>query len=89
MKKLISLLVLVAAVHTSFGQGNDHYIGIVPAPVSVSKGKGEFKLTPETLIFADTPSSRAVRYMTDWLKKNGYSNDIINRGTSSASEARY
>jgi len=71
MKKLISLLVLLAAVHTSFAQGNDPYMGIVPAPVSVSKGKGEFKLTPETLIFADTPNTRAVRYLTGWLRKNG------------------
>jgi hexosaminidase len=78
MKKIVIAFVLALSFGTAVhAQGNDPYMGIVPAPVSVNKGKGEFKLTPETLIFADTPNSRAARYLSNYLKKEGYPYEII------------
>ncbi|MES2704311.1 MAG: family 20 glycosylhydrolase [Bacteroidota bacterium] len=74
MKQLTALL-LSFICFTAAAQ-SDPYLGIVPAPVSVNKGKGEFKLTPETIIFADTPSSKAARYLLAYLKKNDYGNEI-------------
>lgn len=77
MKKVITLAALLACSLGAFSQSSDPYMGIVPAPVSVSKGRSEFRLTPETLIFADTPSSRAARYFSNYLRQQGYPYEII------------
>ncbi|MCW3122492.1 MAG: beta-N-acetylhexosaminidase [Flavipsychrobacter sp.] len=69
--KNILLALLIALPAPLFAQ-NDANMGIIPAPVSVKKEKGEFKLTPETIIFVDSPDSKAVRFFADYMKKAGF-----------------
>ena len=75
MKKV--LLMLFVAFSTAATAQNDPYMGVIPAPVSVSKGKGEFKLDPETIILVDSTENRAVRYLVDYLKRNGFVNTVV------------
>ncbi len=75
MKHTLLLILLVCSTH-AFAQ-NDPYLGIIPAPVSVTKNVGEFKFNPETIILVDTPDNRAVRYFNDYLKKSGYVNTVV------------
>ena len=79
--KQILLLALVAFSLSAFGQDNDPNLGIIPAPVSVKKAKGTFKITPETSFLVDAPTQNAVRFLADYLKKNGYSNSVVNINT--------
>ena len=71
------LLILFVAFSTSTLAQNDPYMGIIPAPVSVNKGSGEFKFNPETIILVDSPDDRAVRFLNDYLKKAGYVNTLV------------
>ena len=41
-------------------QGTDPNMGIIPAPVSVKKMPGEFMLSQETVLLADSLSTRPV-----------------------------
>ena len=82
MKRLLLLLLLASATNL-FAQ-NDPYMGIIPAPVSVKKMKGEFKLTPETLILVDSPDSKAMRFFTDYLKKAKLNNSVSDINAISA-----
>ena len=74
MKKVLIVILLALSV-PCFAQ-HDPYMGIVPAPVSVKKGNGEFKLTAETIILADSPNHKAVRFFTEYLRKAGFSNTV-------------
>ena len=74
--KNILLMLLLACTTVTFAQ-NDPYLGIIPAPVSVTKSTGEFKLDPETIILVDSPDSKAVRFFNSYLKKNGYINTVV------------
>jgi len=75
MKHTLLFLLLVLST-TAFAQ-KDPYLGIIPAPVSVTKSPGEFKLDPETIILVDTPDNKAVRFFNDYLKKSGYTNTVV------------
>lgn len=55
---------------------DDPYMGIIPAPTSVKQMKGEFKLTPETMIMADSPTQKAVTYFSEYLKKGNLGGDV-------------
>ncbi|RYD87539.1 MAG: hypothetical protein EOP54_28630 [Sphingobacteriales bacterium] len=48
----------------------DPYAGIIPAPVSVKKAYGEFILSQETVIQADSPSNKAVQFFSKFLADN-------------------
>jgi hexosaminidase len=48
----------------------DPYAGIIPAPVSVKKSVGEFVLSQETIIQADTPNNKAVQFFSKYLAEN-------------------
>ncbi len=72
-----TLLFILLALSTSAFAQEDPYLGIIPAPVSVSKSGSEFKLNPETIILVDTPDNRAVRFFIDYLKKAGYVNTVV------------
>jgi len=75
MKHTLLLLLLVLST-TAFAQ-KDPYMGIIPAPVSVTKTPGEFKLDPETIILVDTPDNKAVRFFNNYLKNAGYVNTVV------------
>src|ERR1700756_1221421 len=70
MCKKIILLLFIASnlifIHAN-AQDNDPNMGIIPAPVSVKKGTGEFVLSQQTVLFADS-NSKAVGFFTDYLQ---------------------
>jgi len=73
--KRILLAILISLPAQLFAQ-SDPNMGIIPAPVSVKKDKGEFKITPETIVFADSPDSKAVRFFADYLRKAGFGGGV-------------
>ncbi len=68
-KKLISLLLSPVFLITiaANAQDNDPNMGIVPAPVSVKKATGEFVLSQQTVLFADS-NTKAVSFFMDYLQ---------------------
>lgn len=62
-------------------QDNDPNLGIIPAPLAVKKEKGRFQISPETNFLVDDPAQKAVKYLSEYLKKNGYSNSVVNVNT--------
>jgi len=79
MKKAL-LVLCIAFCSTAYGQGSDPNMGIIPAPVSVAKGKGEFKFTPETIVFVDSPDQKAMRFFADYLRKAGLAGSVTDLG---------
>jgi hexosaminidase len=68
-KKIILLLVAsVSLTVTTKAQDTDPNVGIIPAPVSVTKSPGTFVLSQETSIFADTVNNKAVTFLSDYLQ---------------------
>ena len=83
MKQLLFLLAVAVSLHT-FAQ-DERYMGIIPAPVSAKKAKGDFKITPETIILTDAPDERGVKFFADYMRKSGYAymvTDVHNIGKS-------
>ncbi len=74
MKKIF-LAGLVAFSVNVFAQ-RDANMGIIPAPVSVKKFKGEFNFNSETIILTDSPNHRAVKFFAEYLRKSGMGNSI-------------
>ena len=68
--KTILPLCIVMAVFAGMAnaQDNDPNMGIIPAPVSVKKTAGEFVLSQETVVLADTVTNKAVVFLVDYLK---------------------
>lgn len=60
---------LCVASITASAQDNDPNMGIIPAPVSVKKASGEFVLSQQTVLFADSANNKAVGFFTDYLKE--------------------
>lgn len=48
-------------------QDNDPNMGIIPAPVSLKKSTGEFVLSRETTLLADSVTNKAVVFLHDYL----------------------
>ncbi|HWD87376.1 MAG TPA: family 20 glycosylhydrolase [Mucilaginibacter sp.] len=70
MYKRIILLLLITSnliFINANAQDNDPNMGIIPAPVSVKKGTGEFVLSQQTVLFADS-NGKAVGFFTDYLQ---------------------
>src|SRR5215469_11552590 len=70
MCKRIFLLLFIASnliFINANAQDNDPNMGIIPAPVSVKKGTGEFVLSQQTVLFADS-NNKAVGFFTDYLQ---------------------
>lgn len=70
MKQIIFLLLVVLSLDAVAQR--DANMGIIPAPVSVKKGHGDFDLTSETIIMTDSPNHKAVRFFADFLRKKGF-----------------
>ena len=68
-KKTILQLCIFMAVGTGMAnaQDNDPNLGIIPAPVSVKKTTGQFLLSQETVVQADSVNNKAVLFLTDYL----------------------
>ncbi|HVV54040.1 MAG TPA: family 20 glycosylhydrolase, partial [Mucilaginibacter sp.] len=68
MFKTIGLFLLASCLCISvYAQDNDPNMGIVPAPVSVKKAAGDFVLSQETVVLADSLDNRAVKFFADYL----------------------
>jgi hexosaminidase len=61
------LTVLLFITINAHAQDNDPNMGIIPAPVSVKKSSGEFVLSQQTVLFADS-ATKAVTFFTDYLQ---------------------
>ncbi|UEG52538.1 family 20 glycosylhydrolase [Mucilaginibacter daejeonensis] len=66
----ISLILLTGAANaqTQTPAPADPYMGIIPAPVTVQKQAGNFVLSQETTIMADTVSDRSVQFLSSYLQ---------------------
>jgi hexosaminidase len=69
-KHVLLTALLVASSFCVNAQDTDPYVGIIPAPVSVKKAPGEFILSQETIIQADTPNNKAVQFFSSYLANN-------------------
>jgi hexosaminidase len=49
-------------------QDNNPDLGIIPAPVSLKKSSGEFILSQQTTLLADSLTNKAVVFLTDYLQ---------------------
>jgi hexosaminidase len=49
-------------------QDNNPNLGIIPAPVSLKKSSGEFILSQQTTLLADSLTNKAVVFLTDYLQ---------------------
>ncbi|MDB5128530.1 MAG: beta-N-acetylhexosaminidase [Mucilaginibacter sp.] len=90
MNKRISALLafLIASSFIVNAQDTDPYAGIIPAPVSIKKAPGEFVLSQETIIQADTPNNKAVQFFSSFLSNNMAYNKQVglkNAGVSTTS----
>jgi len=63
----IFLAFLLLTNITASAQDTDPNMGIIPAPVSVKKTDGQFVLSQETVLFADS-NTKAVSFFTDYLQ---------------------
>jgi len=92
MYKKISALIFALFVTTTFvnAQDADPYMGIIPAPVSVKKSIGEFVLSQETKIQADTPNNKAVVFFSSFLANSmAYNKQVGLRNTNAGSNVIY
>jgi hexosaminidase len=71
-KKAFSVLFAMLTVFVTIvkAQDSDPNLGIIPAPVSLKKAAGQFTLSEETIIQADSPSNKAVLFFKDYLANN-------------------
>ncbi|RCH56109.1 beta-N-acetylhexosaminidase [Mucilaginibacter hurinus] len=68
-KKIFKLIcVLFAAIEAVSAQDVNPNMGIIPAPVSVRKTAGEFVISKETSLLADSVNNKAVLFLADFLK---------------------
>jgi hexosaminidase len=51
-------------------QDNDPYLGIIPAPASLTKSPGTFTFSRATVIRADKPKDKTVAFLHDFLANN-------------------
>jgi len=68
-KKVFLSLCFFTAVSTVMvnAQNNDPNLGIIPTPVSLKKASGEFVLSRETILLADSVTNKAVVFLTGYL----------------------
>lgn len=58
---------LAGEMTVACAQDTNPNLGIIPAPVSVKKTPGEFVLSQQTVILADSVTNKAVLFLTDYL----------------------
>src|SRR6185437_10130200 len=69
-KNTFSVLCFFTIVNAGLASGQDTgpNMGIIPAPVSLKKSTGEFTLSGQTTIFADSVTNKAVAFLADYLQ---------------------
>ncbi|MDN5284808.1 MAG: beta-N-acetylhexosaminidase [Mucilaginibacter sp.] len=78
---LFALLAVCSTVVNA--QDTNPNLGIIPVPVSVKKAPGQFILSQEITIQADSPSNKAVLFFKDYLAGNlAYNKAIVAKGST-------
>src|SRR6201996_5620150 len=69
LKKILMSLCMIMACFSGIANAQDGgpNMGIIPAPVSVKKGEGQFVLSQETVILADSVNNKAVLFLKGFL----------------------
>ncbi|QKJ29832.1 family 20 glycosylhydrolase [Mucilaginibacter mali] len=69
MYKKSALLVIVWLIIANIvnAQVKEPNLGIIPAPVSIRQTNGQFVLSQETVILADSTENKAVKFLADFL----------------------
>ncbi|RYD89046.1 MAG: beta-N-acetylhexosaminidase, partial [Sphingobacteriales bacterium] len=91
-KKIAALLFAAVFISSDFvnAQDTDAYMGVIPAPVSVKKTMGEFILSQETILQADTPNNKAVVFFRQFMANNmAYNKQVGMRNATSKSNIIY
>ncbi len=85
-KKIFYPLCVVMAVCTGMAnaQDSDPNMGIIPAPVSLKKGQGEFVLSQQTVLLADTVTNKAVVFLTDYIQNKTMLHVQLKQNTGAA-----
>jgi hexosaminidase len=87
-KKIFLLLCIYVAVAAGAVNAQDinPNLGIIPAPVSVKKTSGEFILSQQTTLLADSITNKAVLFLTDYIQNKAMLHVQLkpNNGTSVA-----
>src|SRR5580698_5060330 len=65
---LLPVLFILSFSITANAQDADPNMGIIPAPVSVKKTTGEFVLSQQTVLLADSTNNKAVTYFAGYLQ---------------------
>ncbi|OOQ59662.1 family 20 glycosylhydrolase [Mucilaginibacter pedocola] len=87
---LLFCALFISATVSVHAQDADPYMGIIPAPVSVKKSIGEFVLSQETRVLADTPNNKAVQFFSAYLSNNmAYNKQVGLRNANSGSNIIY
>ncbi|MDB5060399.1 MAG: beta-N-acetylhexosaminidase, partial [Mucilaginibacter sp.] len=85
---LFSILTLSSVIVNA--QDTDPNMGIIPAPVSVKKSIGQFILSQETIVQADTPNNKAVLFFSSFLANNmAYNKQVGLRNATENSNVIY
>jgi hexosaminidase len=69
-KNTFFLFFVLFAISTTITNAQDANpnMGIIPAPVSIKKTTGEFILSRETILLADSLNNKAVIFLADYLR---------------------
>jgi len=59
---------LIVGAGLAKAQDTDPNLGIIPAPVSIKKASGEFVLSQQTTVLADSVNNKAVIFLVDYLR---------------------
>ena len=83
LKKLLLLLTAVTFLNSiaSFAQDTEPNLDIIPAPVSLKKNAGEFILSQQTSILADSINNKAVLFLNDYLQNKVMLRNHIQQNT--------
>ncbi|QQL51052.1 family 20 glycosylhydrolase [Mucilaginibacter ginkgonis] len=76
---LVTLLAIITLnIFDASAQNGGKYAGIIPAPVKLSPSAGNFILSRQTRIIADSVDNKAVRFFAAYLKdKWAFSNQLL------------
>ncbi|MGN6569737.1 MAG: beta-N-acetylhexosaminidase [Flavipsychrobacter sp.] len=74
-KNFLALAISISCIQAFAQEGSN--LNIIPAPVSIEKSAGEFQFSKRTLIIADSPSQRAVVFLSHYLKDHFATNKLV------------
>jgi hexosaminidase len=69
-KKFLLLLLTIGTLSTTITNAQDTgpNLGIIPAPVSIKKASGNFVLSRQTVLLADSINNKSVVFLADYLR---------------------